>query len=628
VNQPIDSIRFNARANPLTLSGTSANNVVKIESFEPDGVTFEDISPEAIRTDARAVSIGNPVAFAVAKRVATPFVEMDDPLNYELSYANTSPDPVLTTDIIDILPFEFPADTRVPLTDYTNSSSLAMTGIVRTGGTQPTTFSYTKAPLASLSDDPGHVSNLGGGTTTWCTALSGGACPSSLAEVTAVRILGGSLPSGASSKYVLSLAPVGNRTGDRYVNRYNGRVQGIVLPVTSNNEVAMVVDSSVGNRVWNDLNNDGIQDPGEPGLVGVSINIVGYSFGPNGVDNGNAGDDEPFGGLSTITGADGLYTFAEMHSGRYTVTLDASTLPAALRVKTFDLDDGHRDTGFYTTAHNSGSFVLHPDTDRVDVDFGYTRLDLALRKTVNTTLTPTPISVGSRVIYSLEVFNQGSSIVRDIVVTDTVPTGLEFDPSNPVSNGWILVSGRPTLRIEGALFGGTSTTLLIGMKIANGTAAGTSIVNAGEIASMDDDGDPLTLAPIDIDSTPDTTAGNTPGEAGAVDDALTGAGGDEDDHDIASVVVCPALTITGVPNGTVGMVYGAAPTATGTGPFAWTAVGLPAGLTMNPGTGAITGTPTMTGVATITATDSAGCQGSVKLAVFNACCGQLTVILP
>ncbi len=81
---------------------------------------------------------------------------------------------------------------------------------------------------------------------------------------------------------------------------------------------------------------------------------------------------------------------------------------------------------------------------------------------------------------------------------------------------------------------------------------------------------------------------------------------------------CPTITVTPSPlsSGTVGMAYTASPTASGgTAPYTWTATSLPAGLSINTSTGAITGTPTAIGNATITATDANLCTSTTTLTV-------------
>ncbi|MCB1227925.1 MAG: putative Ig domain-containing protein [Verrucomicrobiales bacterium] len=94
------------------------------------------------------------------------------------------------------------------------------------------------------------------------------------------------------------------------------------------------------------------------------------------------------------------------------------------------------------------------------------------------------------------------------------------------------------------------------------------------------------------------------------------------------VEVCPAITVTPDPlsSGTVGTAYSASPVAIGgTAPYTWTATGLPAGLSIDSGTGVISGTPTATGSATITATDANACEATTSLTVNPFSCPVITV---
>jgi uncharacterized repeat protein (TIGR01451 family) len=90
-------------------------------------------------------------------------------------------------------------------------------------------------------------------------------------------------------------------------------------------------------------------------------------------------------------------------------------------------------------------------------------------------------------------------------------------------------------------------------------------------------------------------------------------------------IACPAITLNPatLPNGTVGMAYsqtvGAAPS--GSYSFALTAGALPAGLSLNPATGALTGTPTVGGTFsfTVTATGFGQCTGSRAYSLTIVC---------
>jgi hypothetical protein len=105
---------------------------------------------------------------------------------------------------------------------------------------------------------------------------------------------------------------------------------------------------SIGDRVWLDEDGDGVQDAGEDGIAGVTVNLR-----------------DPNSGAviaTTVTGSNGLYLFSNLPAGAYTVQVDTSTLPPGAQ-PTFDVD------GLGTP--NEATVSLAAGQDRTDVDFGY-----------------------------------------------------------------------------------------------------------------------------------------------------------------------------------------------------------------------------------------------------------------
>ncbi len=105
--------------------------------------------------------------------------------------------------------------------------------------------------------------------------------------------------------------------------------------------------ASLGDRVWNDVNGNGAQDDGATGLVGVTVELL------------NSGGTVI---ATTVTGADGIYSFNNLAAGTYTVRVVSATLPAGF-APTFDLDG-------IASAHTAAATVTAGQT-RTDVDFGY-----------------------------------------------------------------------------------------------------------------------------------------------------------------------------------------------------------------------------------------------------------------
>ncbi len=69
--------------------------------------------------------------------------------------------------------------------------------------------------------------------------------------------------------------------------------------------------SSLGNYVWIDSNNDGQQDAGEPGLPGVTVNLLDGAGNPMLDGLGNP--------ITTMTDGNGLYLFTNLAAGTYSI---------------------------------------------------------------------------------------------------------------------------------------------------------------------------------------------------------------------------------------------------------------------------------------------------------------------
>lgn len=119
------------------------------------------------------------------------------------------------------------------------------------------------------------------------------------------------------ANYVYTTANNGNDEADGDANPISGLTGTYTLASGDSN---MTVDAgiyqpqpttaSVGDRVWFDANNNGLQDPGEQGVSGVTVML--YNCG-----NLNA----PL--AATVTDANGLYIFENLQAGSYQVIFSA-----------------------------------------------------------------------------------------------------------------------------------------------------------------------------------------------------------------------------------------------------------------------------------------------------------------
>jgi protocatechuate 3,4-dioxygenase beta subunit len=128
---------------------------------------------------------------------------------------------------------------------------------------------------------------------------------------------------------------------------------------------------SLGNKIWYDLDGDGIQDADELGIPGITVTLLDY--GPDGVLGG--GDDGP--SKTTTTNALGEYIFTGLPAGNYAVQFGTAgnPLPAGYTTNpnqgaddAVDSDGGAIAGGISTT----GVYKLAQGEDNLTVDFGLT----------------------------------------------------------------------------------------------------------------------------------------------------------------------------------------------------------------------------------------------------------------
>ncbi|MBE7492088.1 MAG: putative Ig domain-containing protein [Planctomycetes bacterium] len=191
--------------------------------------------------------------------------------------------------------------------------------------------------------------------------------------------------------------------------------------------------------------------------------------------------------------------------------------------------------------------------------------------TVTDSATPTPQQVTEN--YTLVINAPGSPLQITSPAPGALPAGTQNVAYSPVT--FTATGGTPP-------YSWGATGLPAGMTMtAGGVLQGTPTVNGS----------------FNVQVTVTDSATPTPNTATANYTLLINIGGSTPLD----------ITTSALPNGTVGVGYNFTVSATGGVPaYSWSAVGLPAGLSINPATGTISGTPTTAGTfpVTITVTDS------------------------
>ncbi len=437
---------------------------------------------------------------------------------------------------------------------------------------------------------------------------------------------------------------------------------------------------AIGDFVWNDVNQNGIQDSGELGIPGVTVQLFI-----------NGDNTTPF--ATTTTDVNGVYMFNGLCANTYTVVVPSQAALTGYQASpTFVGGNPAADS-------NSNPYTVTLATDAstdITIDFGYFVPNPQLR--VVKTPDMGAFSPGGQASFNIVVSNPGGSPANNVHLSDqlpaaggltwmtasttqgncllsgsqlecellTIPAGgsvtvtVTSTPQTPASAcqfqlnaraiatsgnltaedsgslncaGTVLTTSTPSLTVVS----GTSVTLTVTeTNVGGSTITGVSVTGTGCSTWT---GGATILGPgastqFQCTFTPTTTTNWTAQGHGTdttgnpVPDTNESTGG------VVTVVQPPSATCVEI------VAFAGTPitpvTMTGTGgtggPYTFSATGLPAGLTMS-STGTISGTPSVTGAFTytVTVTDNAGHSGSVNCSITvipppSAACIAITAI--
>ncbi len=327
INLSIEPITYSVELRFDLLTNTDLVNTAVIESIA-------DLSPEALRTDTRTITVINNQSWGIREDVLTPLVEINDPITYQILYGQFKNRDMQNFELISILPTHDPVYSEDGFTSYTGAYSL---GDIRVENGEEV-FATLDDPQ-SIDTDPKE------NTSTWAP-LSEVIAAGDNEQITALKFTSPVFRSGEATRAIqITVNPTSNKEGDKYGTFTNGRTDAIDLPVKSKEVLARVVASSIGDTVWMDANRNGRVDSDEIRLENVKVILK---------QNGTRIDEQ-------LTNNLGNYEFDNLHSGVYEVEVDVTTLPENVQ-QVYDPDA--------TLDHNT-TINLDMDEDNDSADFGY-----------------------------------------------------------------------------------------------------------------------------------------------------------------------------------------------------------------------------------------------------------------
>jgi uncharacterized repeat protein (TIGR01451 family) len=269
-------------------------------------------------------------------------------------------------------------------------SSVTFTSWVHTADTSPLAVDPTVIPVGSVS-----------------TPVMGPYSTGSYTENTpGVNFTKGAGPYSMFSQAVLTMTGAG-RVGFDHLTRVEGQN----------------CSGKLGNFVWNDLNRNGIQESGEPGIPGITVNLI---------KDGNPS-------ATTTTDGSGLYQFTGLCAASYTVVIPSQAGLTGY-VASPTLQGG--DPGTDSNPNPTTVIFANDNEDDQTIDFGY------YIPAPHLTLSKDPkngtFSQGAPVSFNFVIGNDGGSPATNVMLTDQLPGngGLQWmvAPGNP-SQGSCTISG-------------------------------------------------------------------------------------------------------------------------------------------------------------------------------------------
>ncbi|QEG34143.1 DUF11 domain-containing protein [Bythopirellula goksoeyrii] len=284
------------------------------------------------------------------------------------------------------------------------------------------------------------------------------------------------------------------------VSAVDGQVSlvGLVGRTTKRVNLTASPRLSLGDKVWADIDDNGLFDTGEVGIAGVKLNLYEDTNGDNSY---TSGVDALMG--STTTDSNGNYLFSDLLPGKYIAQVDptnfitggklnglTSSLGSSLAADP-DNNINNDDNGTPLAGAGVVSQALtltgaaEPTNDgdansnsNLTVDFGFFGFDLSLDKSVQ----QTSVAPRETLNYSIKIDNSGPSAAAGTTFTDTLPSFASFVSGTVSIPGVTLQHSGGVVTADLGTMQPGATVIITIQALASDDATGT-LVNTATVAA-------------------------------------------------------------------------------------------------------------------------------------------------
>ncbi|MCD9570212.1 putative Ig domain-containing protein [Pseudomonas protegens] len=465
--------------------------------------------------------------------------------------------------------------TYTPTAGYSGSDSFTYTATNASGTSSPATVTITvSAPSITLA--PGSLSNgsIGtayhqtvtatGGTAPYTYAITAGSLPAGLILNTATGAISGTPMASGTLNLTITATDANSATGSQ---AYSITI-GVQAPV-ANAVSATVAANSSANPITLNIT----------GGAASSVAIATAASHGTATASGTSITYTPTAGYS---GSDSFtYTATNASGTSSPATVSLSVSAPALSITPASLSNGTQGSAYSLALSTSGGTAPYT----YSISSGALPAGLSLN-TGTGVISGTPSASGN----------------SNLTITSTDSHGASGSQAYT-----LLINGLPPVaNAVSATVAANSSSNPITLNLSGGAATSVAVSSAAAHGTATASGTSITYTP---------TAGYSGSDTFAY--TATNANGTSSPATVTLTVSAPSLSITpaSFSNGTVGTAYSVTLSSSGgTAPYAYSisSGALPAGLSLNTGTGVISGTPSASGSSnlTITSTDNLGATGS------------------
>ena len=500
-----------------------------------------------------------PSSLLIVNSVQTPLHEVnsDSLLNwmqFRVGLRNGSSNTLTNLDVIDVIPFngdgadgsfKFTPQVgttvdrkRQPATNYHGSFVFDDVSLDDNGGqcTGTPTFWFTKTadPIDVSAIHP--TNDVSVGSANWCgdadtvdAAIANCNFPNGKADVRAVRVRGVDMTPSGTCFINLKFATKENLDTDIYSNTAGAQALGVTSAVLSNTVSARVFASSVGDKVWFDENDDGIQDANENGVPGVVVKLLDSAGNPV-KDPANPAND-----YEVTTDAFGNYKFENLQSGDYQVKfeLDNSVITSQGSGGDTSLDsNADPATGIATV-------TLAENEDKTDIDAGIKQLSSIGDKVWNDLDRDGIQNAGELGVDGITVTlldGSGNPILNnsDSPITTTTANGGEYKFDDLLPGTYSVgFSGLPADYVFSATNQGGDGAKDSDANVVTGKTGSVTVTPGQDITTLDAGINKIEEPPVAVD---DSKSGLIPGTEGSIN-VVTNDTDPENNLDPSTVVI-------------------------------------------------------------------------------------------